>query len=145
MGIYRAPKIKMPKSEIDLSYLAAVVDCEGFIGTLKAHTPQRPYWAVGVANTDKPLIEWVASIGGGVSIHPARDGALEKFDWWLRARADVFVFLSTLEPFLRIKRHRALSALDDYLRFFGMHFGKDLTREEVMARLPELLAYEHKA
>lgn len=144
-GLYRLPRIIMPKRGTDLSYLAAVIDCEGFIGTLKAHSPLAPYWAVGVANTDKPLIEWLEKIGGGVGVSKARLRRKEKYDWWLRARADVFVVLHAVEPFLRIKRERALSALNDYTRFFSRQLSVRPYRGAVVARMEELLAYERLA
>lgn len=145
-GIYRLHSLKMPTSSIDLSYLAAVVDCEGFIGTLKAHTRKRPYWAIGIANTDTGLIDWLRGIGGGVCIHKKRGSHKKKFDWWLRARADVFVFLHVIEPFLKMKRDKAVMAIKDYGRYFEsvLNEGKTMTRQETVNRLNELLAYERR-
>lgn len=135
----------MPPTKEELGYLAGIVDAEGFIARLKLHTRARPYWAVGISNTSPVLIRWVKRIGGGVGVTPRKGAWKTKYDWWCRARADVFVFLHTLEPYLMIKRSRAKRALSDLMPFLANQLGTKHTVAAVMGRLDELLNKERLA
>lgn len=114
----KAPlRIKLPNDRAEIGYLAAMVDGEGHIIIHEGHRKQV---FVGISNTDENLMKWLASIGGAIS-KKSKNKLSRKicYTWTVCARRDTEVFLRAIEPFLKIKRSKALNglrALEEYAR-----------------------------
>lgn len=106
---HRELRLRVPDDVAGRAYLAGIIDGEGFITS----SGKDGRWRVGITNTDSGLMEWLASMGGGTHLRE-RPKSWHKpcFQWTIQARADVVALLTAVEPYLRIKRSRALEALE---------------------------------
>lgn len=113
----RQGTLHLPTSPTDLAYIAAMIDGEGFVSMTK-----NGYYLVGIANTYKPLIDWLATFGGYVSIGTqagrkmggvmnGKPAPRPIYSWRVGGRRDVHALLAAVSPYMRIKKQKALDAL----------------------------------
>ncbi len=116
----RSPSIHVPTSEAQLGYLAALVDGEGTIRNF-THTGRRRIY-VQVANTDRPLMEWLAQFGGTVHWHDRSAEPHYKTvgAWTVSQAIDAYHLLIAIEPYMIIKRPLAQQAIRDLREYW--HF-----------------------
>lgn len=122
-----APTLTPFQRPEDLAYLAALIDGEGHLSRLPGKG-RGPYWRVGVTNTHLGVIKWCASIGGLIYEEQRGEGRKTCYDWIVGARADVYVLLCSVAPYMKIKQERAFDAIGE-LRL--------LVPEKLVAREPE--------
>lgn len=105
----QAPPLALPSSEADLGYLAALLDREGIISL----ATYGQYWRVTVSNTDKEIIDWLATIGGTTSRQAQGNNRKDMWQWTLADQEDVHDLLSAVLPYLktRTKGEKALKAV----------------------------------
>lgn len=109
---HRALQLRLPADPAVLGYMAGLLDGEGCIS--EAGNPKG--WRITIAMTDKPVIDWLGSFGGGtVTTDHRREnyGRKTLWRWRLMRSRDVLVFLQTLRPYLRVKQDRADEAIAD--------------------------------
>lgn len=99
-------------SDVDASYIAAFIDGEGYIGAYV----NRGSIAVkiGVANTYKPIVEWLETVtGAGSVVESRRSNPKHKtaYSWQIYAESAESL-LQQISPYLRIKGDRAELALE---------------------------------
>ena len=98
-------ELSLPESPAQLGYLAGLVDGEGSI-YVRPHEVR-----VCIVNTDKDLIDWLATLGGKVlARHHSRLGTKPIWIWQVNRRADAMALLNALLPYLRVKHDAAASA-----------------------------------
>jgi hypothetical protein len=102
-------RLKLPKKETDLAYLAALLDGEGYITISYG---KRTLIRVGIANTCVPVIKWLCSIGGGVSPVKVEGNRKPCFHWSIAAKLEVRDFLRAVLPYMRMKQDKAKIAID---------------------------------
>ncbi len=116
--------------ERDLSYTAGLFDGEGcvYIGLRSGyHT-----LSVSITNTDKPVLDWTASMFGG-TVRCRSNGKYRPVFVWDMAGPGAAVFLSTISPWLRIKAQQAWMAREyDVQR--DNSYGTRVTSEEFALR-----------
>ena len=115
-----ATSLKLPDQIWKYAYLAALIDGEGSI--IFGSKSQR---IVTVANTDYGLMEWLQSnFGGNIRIGRA-EGARRKtqYKWDLSQRLDVKLLLTSVMPFLVIKREKAVKMLLDLSKWASVRMG----------------------
>jgi hypothetical protein len=111
--VVRSSRLQMPTMPGDLGYLAGIIDGEGHICI---EDGRHRSVLVGVTNTDQPLLAMLEQIGGSISwkkshSNDGRFGTKPCATWQLRQRADVFHFLTSIEPYMHMKRDKARSAI----------------------------------
>lgn len=110
--VKRAPK-KLRICATDVAWLAAVIDCEGWIGLRRRKSKVHNGWAywgsVGVGNTNKLLIDKLVAITGvgKVAFRAKRPPAKDQYDWNLWSYDEVRDFLVTIRPRLILKGAQA--------------------------------------
>lgn len=98
--------------DIDLAYLAGVVDADGYVtATASTHKGRKYFGAqVGITGSRREPHDLAVSIFGGKvsSYRPNRDRAhhLTQHHWQINGRKAVPI-IQALLPYLRIKAHRA--------------------------------------
>lgn len=103
--------------DVDLAYLAGVIDSDGYISAQKTTHKGRKYFgaAVGIAGTRREPHDLAASFFGGkvCTYYPKGDRAHHRpqFQWQRYGETAVPVILAVL-PYLRVKRLQAQLALD---------------------------------
>ena len=105
----QASPLAVPSSEADLGYLAALFDREGIISL----ATYGEYWRVRVSNTDKAIIDWLATIGGTTSSQTQGRNRKDMWLWTLADQEEVHNLLSAVLPYLKTstKRDEALKAV----------------------------------
>src|ERR1043165_1661166 len=108
-------------TDADLAYCAGILDGEGYLGFMRS---KRCFGVrVGVGNTNKGLIDWLAStFASSVYVkHGPQNGCKAQWNtFWDGARAGEF--LAKVYPYLRSKKPQAkvimsyLQVVDDYKR-----------------------------
>lgn len=99
--------------DVDLAYLAGIVDADGMISVQRSLRPQRMYYAarVGITGAARAPHDLAAGLfGGNVRSCVIRPGTRPQFVWMLHGTRAVPV-LRALAPFLRVKREQAAVAL----------------------------------
>lgn len=145
----RAQRLVLPTAETDLAYLAAMIDGEGHISRRDGERGRLPHYSVGISNTSVALIEWLATFGGGIS------RSTNCLRWQVSSTRDVLALLQATLPYMRIKQAKARRAIRELERrvepddarlaleaYASVYLGEELSRDETMARLDELLALE---
>ncbi|MET8334416.1 hypothetical protein [Streptosporangium canum] len=98
--------------DIDLAYLAGIVDADGYVTATASHRKGRAYFGaqIGITGSRREPHDIAASIfGGNVTSHrPNRDRAhhLTQYHWQIGGRRAVPI-IEALLPYLRVKAHRA--------------------------------------
>lgn len=106
----RISTLQLPDAETDLAYIAGLFDGEGHISLVPV-VYGRMALRVGITNTDVGVIQWLKGFGG-----QARDKDNDGRDrtcyvWQITARRESVELLTALLPYLRIKRGKAVLAL----------------------------------
>lgn len=100
-----------PISEIDLSYIAGMLDGEGSI------YPFQTGFRIGIANSDEAVIRWMHGVIGigKVRISKAREHQhLDSYCLDISRHGDIWGFLEVVMPYLRIKKQKAINAINHY-------------------------------
>jgi hypothetical protein len=133
------------RDPVVLSYLAGIVDADGYItinrsqrGASIYHAPQ-----VGIAGTRREPHDLAASIWGGkVGCYaPAKAGYLPQFQW-SRQGSTAAAAISELLPFLRVKieqahlalelwDHKGIGQSEDPFPWFGPEYDPNDARDEM--------------
>ena len=112
---FEARLLNLP--ETTKSYIAGIYDGEGsmYIG-LQSRSGRVPthFLEISIANTDKPLLDWVQSVcGGRVSKKGTVKNGHTKPGWtWKASSRQAALFLSCLRPYLRVKASQADVAIN---------------------------------
>lgn len=132
-----------PACLFDLAYIAGLFDGEGSIAIRRrAVNPNTGTYGhhlqVVITNTDLEVLEWVQSVLGSYLVTSRQK---RREEWaatyaWGASTVQAASVLSTLLPFLRIKREPALVAIEFQRRVssYKGHRHKPLTGEEVAWR-----------
>lgn len=99
--------------DLDLAYLAGVVDADGYVTATRSVRRQGSYFGaqVGITGSRREPHDLAATtFGGNVSIHRPAAGR-PQFHWQLNGSRTVAV-IRALRPFLRIKRAQADLAIE---------------------------------
>lgn len=109
-------RVPMHLIERDAAWLAAVLDCEGWIGMSWNNRKHGiVYWPrLGVGNTSYALIERLIAITGVDSVRyvlPKNVKAKEQWHWIVNKREDVDGILLAVLPHLVVKRAQAEAIL----------------------------------
>lgn len=108
-------------SKSTAAYLAGLLDGEGWIGVSKvsdyAHSRTRKGYFfkanIAIANTYKPLIDWLQkSFGGTVREDNRGNRKRTLYQWGSQNPEYITEFLRTILPYLRIKREQALNLIE---------------------------------
>lgn len=95
----------------EASYLAGIFDGEGYINLAKR---KYIHFRLGIANTHRPLIEWIASKiqGSKVYTHKSKNPQWrDDYRWCLDGNLRVRSVLKVLFPYLIVKREKAEQTL----------------------------------
>lgn len=104
-------------SVAEAAYIAGIIDGEGTVGFRGGRSVR-----VAVINTDEELIAFLLSIGGSVGVRAKIANRRQCFAWTIGSRGDVKWLLSQVEPYMIVKRQKALDALaliDDLIAVHG--------------------------
>jgi hypothetical protein len=104
-AVPRAARVKLPKDERVVAYLAGLFDGEGCV----TRTNNKPIIQVGMTHTGG--IDLLRRIGGTVRVEQPPGNRKLLHRWRLMAGADVEAFLRLIHPFLRVKQHDATEAI----------------------------------
>ncbi len=104
-------RIVIPRSRIDRAYIAGILDGEGCITRWRGTKG----WGVQVGMTDKPVIAWLAEMGGTFTVRPGGDRRKEQYVWRVLSQRDVIALLQAVLPYLRVKHERAQECLAELL------------------------------
>jgi hypothetical protein len=114
---YRMGRKANPLTVPDAAYLAGLIDGEGHIsGYIYGYRSESVYIKVAIANTYKPVLDWVQQVTGVGSVIPRKSSNPNPkhklgYSWQINAEAAESVLQQVL-PYLRIKADRAQLALD---------------------------------
>lgn len=105
----------MEPSPTDLAYLAGIVDGEGSISMLRLN-PKRGSWRIvlQVGVCDRILVEWIEAQFGGHTLYEiqAKKENHRDYHHWRAYGHTARYVLPLIEPYLLIKRQRALWAIE---------------------------------
>lgn len=112
-------RIVVPTDPAVLGYIAAMIDGEGYITCSHQTKRNSVCWRVGVANTDRRLIDWLLRAVPGTARTRKRQRAVPKwpgerlpcYEWLVRGARDIHALLCALGPYLIIKEDRARGAI----------------------------------
>lgn len=141
------------ESEILLSYLAGIVDGEGYIGILESTSKRMGMGyasrvAIQVAMTDFEIpILCHSTFGGGIRAYKTRNAIhKQSMCWYLNERSAVVSCLNRLLPYLRVKKEQAQIVLefiagcqkDEYTRWHKIPEHEITRRRELKNRISVL-------
>jgi hypothetical protein len=102
----------------ETAYLAGIFDGEGHL-RVELHrqrnrtmSPVLMYGMLTIANTSRPLIDWLLSIGGRVQTYP-RAPHKTIYAWNVYRQGDIVYLVRAMLPYLVVKRDIALKTLDE--------------------------------
>jgi hypothetical protein len=100
-----------------LAYLAGIIDADGYVSAQRSMHAGRLYYGckVGIAGTDRQPHDLAASIWGGTvrRYQPTGDRAAHRPQFqWSRCGESARPVIEAILPYLRVKRDRALLALE---------------------------------
>lgn len=110
----RMRHVDVPTDVATLAYMAGIIDGEGWVSFVSGTG-----WKLGVANTHRGVCDWVCNhFGGHVHDRAERGRSIFKsvrpsFQWSLQRAPDVLAVLCAIEPYMIIKRDKALEAIND--------------------------------
>ncbi len=99
----------------ELSYMAGIIDGEGYITAIYTPKTRRfnPY--VGVTSTDRILVDWIKNRFGGYVYErqtPKEHPHYKKKYEWVARQSDIDTILPEIIPYLVIKKDRAIVFLE---------------------------------
>jgi hypothetical protein len=108
----QSAQILIPKNEVDLAYLAGIIDGEGTICKPKSSGGVR--WQFYVGNTDLNLMNWLEPIGGlmGKREKP-KPNYKQMYVWRIYRQSDICKLLKSVVPYMIIKKDAALQAIEE--------------------------------
>ena len=128
--------VRQIATELDLAYLAGIIDGEGTIGIYKGAEPFNYHLALIITNTYAPMLDWVRARTGGSLTRHTPETARHKQGWqvvvWQARAADV---IRLCQPYLIVKAQQAdlaLRFMSDYVSFRGRN--SPVTEEQVAKR-----------
>ena len=131
------------KREIDLSYLAGIIDGEGTV-TIN-HINQGNIYRIFlvVTNTNKSLMDWlVKNFGGNVSPRgPTRTKVKQIYDWYLLGEK-AYHLLKSIENLLLIKNEQAKICIRYYEFLSNKNFNRRNTRSVSILEFQKRLCKE---
>lgn len=95
-------------TEAEIGYIAGMIDGEGSILVYQR------WVTVTVANTDRPLMDWLAARGGRIAVrHKPGNGNHRRqvYSWDVSKKLDVLNLLQQVLPYLIVKRDKAEQAI----------------------------------
>lgn len=101
--------------DLDIAYLAGVIDSDGYISIVRSERKGVVYHApqIGVAGTRRQPHDLAASIwGGSVTLHHPKNPRHRPQYQWSRQGAAAAQAIEAVFPYLRVKSDHALLALD---------------------------------
>ena len=116
--------LRLPDDPVLIGYIAGLIDGEGSIVPVK-DISRRPgaaprliqRWQVKIGMTDEPVIRWLGSLGGTVTLEPRPIPPRKPhWTWCVARRLDVLILLPAVLPLLRVpaKIEKAQRTLADY-------------------------------
>jgi hypothetical protein len=122
-------------TDVERAYAAGMVDGEGHIGMTPWKVSYLPI--VTVTNTDRRVIDWLASrwVGSTIATHDPRIPAHKvRHNWRLSGRR-AYAFLKEIEPYLLLKRGQSNIVFAYYDEGGYFQHGPDrLPAEEIIRR-----------
>lgn len=110
----REAQLTLPRFPSQLGYLAGVFDGEGHVsrtGRARGQAPVPGRWVVGITNSNRALIDWLARIGGTVQAKARGAHQQPAWTWLVLARRDQLQLLVALHPLLIVKRTKVAQVL----------------------------------
>lgn len=131
----------MKCSKLTASYLAGLIDGEGYIGILQIKKGNKSRWStnrelllqpvIKVAMTDKKTIKWLKdSFGGTFETRNAHGNARESYGWALRKQAAI-EFVRKIYPYLMVKRQQAETLLRFPRHIAGYAIPDDMHKKRI--------------
>lgn len=125
----------MKISKLTASYLAGLIDGEGYIGILQVKKGNKKDWfsnrelmlvpTIKVCMTNKEIITWLKnSFGGTLEVRKAHGNARKSYGWALKKQVAID-FIKKIYPYLMVKRQQA----EHILRFPSHIVGLPMTDE----------------
>ncbi|MFD3484953.1 hypothetical protein [Streptomyces sp. NPDC058665] len=102
-------------SDLDLAYLAGVIDSDGYITVHRSVRNGKAYHAarIGIAGTRRQPHDLAASLWGGkVSRYEPKDPRHRVQYQWSRTGDKAAVAITKIQPYLRVKQEQAHIALE---------------------------------
>jgi hypothetical protein len=105
--------LHLPNDPAVLAYIAGIIDGEGSIMFVRrVKDPGGGRCMVRVGMTYRPIIEWLAAFGGKFNFSPRRaENRLDAYTWAVSRRRDVHHLLTSVLPYLIVKREKAEQAI----------------------------------
>jgi hypothetical protein len=114
------PRLKR-LSVTERAYLAGIVDGEGTVGFRHPTRERNPRPFLAVWNTNLTLMRWLESLGGpGIYARKSPIARKTCYGWSLSGARDLYIVLTAIRPYLRIKRDNA----DAVLAHLHARYGK---------------------
>ncbi len=108
-------------SELDIAYMAGIVDGDGCICQRK--TGSYGYYSLTINNTSKPLMDWIEDKfgAGGVNKERRTRPANHKrvYTYLVAAQKELFEMIKRFEPYLIVKKDKARECLEFLEEKFG--------------------------
>jgi hypothetical protein len=99
-------KLTIPETVAERAYMAGLFDGEGTLHK------QNGRWSFSIANTYRPVIDWLLCYGGKESPKPRYSPKHKPaWAWRVHAQQDVYALTEVLAPYMIIKRDLALRVL----------------------------------
>jgi hypothetical protein len=145
--------------ELELAYLAGVIDSDGFITIQRTVHNGRLYHGARIGITEtRPQPHHLASSlwGGRVSLHTPKNPRHRPFYQWSRTGWPAVPAIEAVAPYLRIKGDQAALALqlqehiafgkgEDPYPWFGPDYDPTAAREEMRDEMVTLLNQDRRA
>ena len=131
----------MNRVDIDMAYLAGIMDGDGCFSIIKQKTTAAPlyYPFLQFTNLRKEIIDFCQENFGGSIValkkHICKDGSTGRqvYRWRIRSIENVKPVLTKLIPFLKIKKERAEFLLE-FVNTFEFERGKPLAHDKLVDR-----------
>lgn len=104
-------------SELDLAYLAGLVDGEGCI-TIHKNNLNNCSARLSIGMTDQYVLTWIhENFGGTLSSRESKGTSEALYFWHITRKAELELLLQLLLPYLKVKKLPALLVFDFYKNF----------------------------
>jgi len=119
-GITLRSRLERQLSQAEAAYVAGIIDGEG---TLSLSGFNRRQTELSIANTHKPLMDWLcAIIPGSVYYTAGREPPCKTiYSWRFRGQLRIYDLLCLIEPYMIVKRElaqRMISHMRNWLSFY---------------------------
>ena len=134
LGLHRPPPRLVKKREaypndLILAWVAGFLDGDGYIYIAGSPVRRKYYLQVGIANRDKPALDFIQRYLGGsiITTGNSKDGWAPLYRWYVTANRALRILQSIL-PHLRVKRKQAELAIE-FQKNHGRMKGHIMTEE----------------